>query len=63
MTMYAHYVSKIALKENIGEPLIYEETSIFGPEYKENGSFIVTNRKRSFFAEVTMKDGKIVKVK
>jgi len=62
MTMYAHYVSKKALKENVGAPLNYEETSFFGPEYKENGTFVVTNKKRSFFAEVTMKDRKIQKV-
>lgn len=62
MTMYAHYVSKKALKEQIGSSLNYEETSMFGPEYKENGTFVVTNVKRSFFAQVTMKDGKIAKV-
>lgn len=62
MTMYAHYVSKKELKENVGASLNYEETSMFGPEYKSNGSFVVTNMKRSFFAQVTMKDDKIQKV-
>lgn len=62
MTMYAHYNSKKALKEEIGNPLNYQETSMFGPEYRSTGTFVVTNVKRSFFAEVTMLDGKIVKV-
>ena len=60
--MYAHYKSKKALKEEVGKPLDYEETSMFGPEYRSTGKFCVTNPKRSFFAEVTMVDGKIVKV-
>jgi len=63
----AHYATKKELKENIGKPLRYIETSVFGPEYKPNGTFCVvgpnpyTNRK--WFAEVTMKDDIIVKVK
>lgn len=60
--MYAHYVSKKVLKENVGNSLLYEETSMFGPEYKSNGTFVVTNVKRSFFAQVQMKDDKIFKV-
>ena len=62
MTMYAHYETKKVLKENVGSSLIFEETSIFGHEYKSNGTFVVTNLKRSFFAQVTMKDDKILKV-
>mgnify|MGYP003626518230 CR=1 FL=1 len=48
----------------------YTETSYFGIEYKPNGSFSGSNRphinkqyKREFFAEVTIKDNKIVSVK
>ena len=62
MTMYAHYKSKKALKESVGTPLNYEETSMFGPEYKSDGQFVVTNVKRSFFAQVTMKNDIIAKV-
>ena len=63
------YKSKKELKENIGQRLIYQETSIFGPEYKSNGSFAVAHRPaitglpgREFFAYVTMCDGLIEKV-
>ena len=62
------YPSKKELKENIGESLFYMETSMFGPEYKSDGTFCgcnrphITGHKREFFAEVTMKDGKIFKV-
>ena len=63
----ASYPTKKSLRESIGKPLRYIETSMFGPEYKSNGTFGVvgpdpyTNRK--WFAEVTMKDDIIVKVK
>ena len=63
--MGANYRTKKELKAAIGQPLDYEETSFFGPEFKENGTFCVvgpspTNRK--WFASVTMKDGLIVAV-
>ena len=63
------YKSKKELKENIGKSLLHEETSIFGIEYKSNGSFVVANRPhithlgREFFAQVTMQNDKIVGVK
>ena len=60
--MHAYYKTKKELKESKGQSLRYGETSMFGPEYKPNGTFCVTNEKRSWFAEVTMKDGKIEKV-
>ena len=67
--MIAHYTSKKALAECIGQHLRYEETSMFGPEYKADGEFCVSNRPsitgikgREFFATVRMSDGKIVKV-
>lgn len=62
------YPTKKAMKESIGLPLRYRETSIFGPEYKANGRLIGCNRphltghKREFFAEVQLEEGKIVKV-
>jgi hypothetical protein len=66
--LIATYASKKDLKASIGQPLRYMETSAFGPEYKADGTFAVANRPhitgmgREFFAEVTMKDGKIEKV-
>ena len=66
--MIVHYPSKKVLKENIGKPLIYRETSLFSPEYTPNGKFCASNRPhitglgREFFAEITMKDGLISKV-
>jgi hypothetical protein len=79
--MIAPCQSKKRLARCIGEPLRYFETSIFEPEYIDNGTFVVSNRPslpqgakrdasdlngrtpREFFAEVTMKDGKIAAVK
>ena len=57
-------------KENIGKGLRYTETSLFGNEFEQNGTFAGCNRphdprgtgKREFFAEVTMRDGLISKV-
>ena len=66
--MLVHYKSKKELKKSIGEPLKYTETSLFGDEYRENGSFVVARRPhlqgggREFFAEVTMQDGLIKSV-
>jgi hypothetical protein len=61
----ALYPTKKALKEAVGKPLRYEETSMFGAEYEANGSFCVVGpspRERKYFAKVTMKEGKIFKV-
>lgn len=69
MTLIVKYPSKKVLKENIGNRLRYIETSLFGPEYSDNGMLTVANRPnitglgREFFAQVWMKDGKIEKVK
>jgi hypothetical protein len=63
--MGASYKTKKALKESVGKPLCYVETSMFGEEYRENGTFCVVGPspyKRKWYAEVTMKDGKIAKV-
>ena len=64
--MAAHYPTKKALKESVGQSLRYEETSLFGEEYKPNGSFCVVGPspyERKWFAEVTMADDKIARVK
>jgi hypothetical protein len=68
--MILNYESKKQLKENIGKELNYTETSMFGKEYKSDGSFCGCNRPsitgngtREFFAEVTMKNNLIERVK
>ena len=64
-----NYQSKKVLKENIGQPLRYIETSMFGEEYVRDGQLTGANRPhitglgREFFAVVTMRDGKIAGVK
>ena len=62
----ALYKTKQVLKESIGKELRYEETSIFGVEYKSNGSFCVVGPSpyvRKWYAEVTMENGLIESVK
>ena len=62
------YPSKKALKESVGQPLNYRETSIYGLEYVADGRLIGSNRPhitglgREFFAQVMMRDGLIAKV-
>jgi hypothetical protein len=59
------YKAKKDLKNAVGSPLCYNETSMFGPEYKATGKFCVVGPnayERKWFAEVTMKDGVIAKV-
>jgi len=69
MTLIVNYPSKKTLKSNVGQPLDYTETSLFGPEYRPEGMLTVANRPhitgmgREFFAQVFMKDGLIDKVK
>lgn len=66
--MIVHYDSKKMLKEAIGQPLRYTETSMFGPEYVADGTITVARRPhlqgggREFFARVTMIDGLISEV-
>ena len=63
-----NYQSKKVLKECIGKPLHYIETSMFGEEYITDGELTganrphITGKGREFFARVTMKDGLIAKV-
>ena len=69
MTLVVNYPSKKTLKSNVGQPLDFTETSMFGPEYRSDGMLTVANRPhitgmgREFFAQVFMKDGLIDKVK
>lgn len=69
MTLVVTYPSKKVLKEHVGKPLQYIETSMFGPEHEDNGLLTVVNRPhitgmgREFFANVVMKDGLIERVK
>lgn len=60
--MHAHYKSKKELKSQIGKPLHYSETSMFGNEYSSDCVLSATNVKRSWFARITIKDNLIVKV-
>lgn len=64
--MAAHYPTKKVLKEAVGKPLRYTETSYFGDEYTPNGTVTVVGpdaHTRKWFATVTLRDGLIEKVK
>ena len=62
------YPSKKKLKENIGKPLKYIETSLYEDEYTENGNLTVANRPlitnmgREWFGNIVMENGLIKKV-
>ena len=61
----ANYKTKKDLKSAVGQTLRYEETSAFGPEFKENGTFSVVGPspyQRKWFASVTTVNGFITKV-
>lgn len=68
--MLVPYESRKAMKLCIGQALRFTETSMFGAEYKTNGSFCVAHRPavsrgdggREFFAQVTMREGLIEKI-
>jgi hypothetical protein len=63
--LVANYKTKKLLKESLGKDLLHTETSIFGKEYKTDGTFCVVGPSayvRKWYAEVTTKDGKIIKV-
>ena len=64
--LVARYPTKKALKAEVGNRLRYEETSMFGPEFKRDGTFPVVGPgayERKWYAQVTMRDGFIDKVK
>jgi len=66
MTLVAIYQTKKQLKASIGEPLHYQETSIFDSEYKDTGKLYVVGPgayNRKWYASVTMSNGKIQSVK
>ena len=61
----ATYKTKKELRASVGESLHFVETSAFGPEYTDNGTFSVVGpspTQRIWFARVTMENGVISKV-
>ena len=63
--MAASYKTKKDLKAAIGKPLRYVETSMFGAEYRDNGTFCVVSPSptvRKWYASVTTVNGLIAKV-
>lgn len=67
--LIANYPSKKVCKESIGKPLRYIETSLFGEEYRPDGTLTVANRPhitrngREWFGQITMENGLIKSVK
>ena len=64
--MIFRYFSKKELKESVGKPLRYTETSLFGDEYPEGGNGRVTGCNRPTITGITKFDpakGKMVKAK
>lgn len=62
----ASYPTKKAMREAKGMPLRYIETSIFGPEYKGDGTYVVVGPSpynRQWYGEVTIKGSVIHSVK
>lgn len=62
----AIYKTKKDLRASIGKPINVIETSMFGPEYKDNGHFCVVGPhpyNRKWYASVTMENGLIKAVK
>jgi hypothetical protein len=65
LSLLGLYATKKELKGTVGQELRYQETSIFGPEYIPNGKVTVQGPhpdNLTWAAEVTLEDGKIVKV-
>lgn len=63
--LVAAYPTKKALKAEVGNPLRFQETSMFGLQYTDNGMLTVVGPgayKRKWYAQVWMVDGKISKV-
>lgn len=60
------YKTKKELKESVGKPLQFVETSAFGAEYRMNGKNTVVGpdayRNRKWFATVELQNGIIQKV-
>lgn len=63
--LVARYKTKKSLRESVGQTLRYQETSMFGAEFTEDGSFAVVGPsayERKWYATIVMKDGKIARV-
>lgn len=63
--LVATYKTKKSLKESVGQSLRYQETSMFGAEYRSTGKFAVVGPEayvRKWYAEVTMENSIIVRV-
>jgi hypothetical protein len=63
--MGASYKTKKELKAAIGQRPRLIETSVFGPEYRDNGRITVVGPspyERKWYATITMKDGLIARV-
>ena len=61
--LVAKYRTKKSLKGEVGKPLMYQETSMFGREYISTGEFCVVGPgayERKWYAEVEM-DGDLIK--
>ena len=50
--MILNYNSKKELKENIGNSLVYTETSMFGNEYRKDGTYVQASRAENYFSKV-----------
>ena len=65
--MGASYPTKKACREAIGKAFKFVETSLFGAEYKGDGTYTVVGpcpyTKRNWYAHVTVTNGVISKVK
>jgi len=64
--LVVNYKRKKDLKESLGMPLRFQDTSIHSPEYKETGKMCVVGPgayDRKWYAQVWTEDGLIVKVK
>jgi len=62
----ASYPTKKAMREAKGTPLLYIETSIFGPDYKGDGNYVVVGPSpynRKWYGQVVVKGGVIHSVK
>ena len=62
----ASYKTKKAARESIGQPPRFVETSLFGLEYTGDGTYTVVGPaplERKWYAQITVKDGVISKVK
>lgn len=65
MMSISGFKTKKELKAAVGQEPRFVETSLFGPEYKGDGSYTIVGPSpydRKWYATVVVKDGKISKV-